>query len=64
MTLIGEAAIQCQLRQGLVRIDQGPTGDTQAKLPEVFLRREMKAGQELTLEGAERHLRGAGQLPV
>ena len=57
MALIREPAVQRAIRQRLVGVDQGTARHAQANLPEIFLRSDMEAGQELPFKGSERHLR-------
>src|SRR6185503_8900295 len=64
VALIREAAAQRDPGQRFVRVNQRAAGYPQAELPQIPLRREMKARVELTLEGAQRHLRGGGELLV
>src|SRR5260221_8031669 len=64
VALVREAAAQRDPGQRFVRVNQRPAGYPQAKLPQILLRREMKSRLELTLECAQRHLRGGGELMV
>src|SRR2546421_4416024 len=64
MALVREAAAQCDLGQRFVRINQRTAGDAQPELPQILLRCEMEPREKLTLEGAQRHLRGGGELMV
>ena len=64
VALIGKAAAECHLGQGLAGVDQGPAGHAHLEFPQIFLGREVKAAAEFPLEGPDRHVRQPGQLPI
>src|SRR5690349_3080024 len=64
MTLVGEAALGRDLRQALPAVNQGPACHPEPELAQVFLRRHVERRLELPLEGADRHMGEARELPV
>ena len=57
VALIGEAAVQGDLGQRCIRVDQCATRNAQPELAQESLRSEMEGGAEPALERAERHVR-------
>jgi hypothetical protein len=53
VALIRKTTIQRHVRQRFAGVNQRAAGNAQPELPQILLRREMEAGEELTLEGAQ-----------